>query len=152
MRSRCAALLCLVVGLAAGLRRAGSENPASSAVYHWFAGRFIRYAGPLTVHDLPVDAHHLAAPRPVFISAGSPNVEGTWVDARGMFLAGVHAGPVYELLGRRGLGTDVFLPMETGLTGGEIAFRHHAGGYTTGPNWPAFLDGAVRYLGAEAAR
>ncbi|MDR9409776.1 MAG: hypothetical protein RI573_13120, partial [Balneolaceae bacterium] len=56
------------------------ENLASSAEYHWFSGNFIKYAGPKSVHDLPVDAHMLVAlcaPRPVFISSGAPDVEGT---------------------------------------------------------------------------
>ncbi len=72
------------------------------AEYHWFAGNFIKYAGPLTKNDLPVDAHELVAlcaPRPVFISSGSASVEGQWVDAKGMFLGGMHAGPVYRLFG-----------------------------------------------------
>jgi lysophospholipase L1-like esterase len=130
------------------------ENLASSGEYHWFAGNFIQYAGPLTANDLPVDAHELialCAPRPVFISVGSPTVEGQWIDARGMFLAGVHAGPVYELLGHRGLGTSTMPPMETGLVDGEIAFRQHSGGHTTGPNWPAFLAYARRYVGVGDA-
>src|SRR5690606_8628070 len=99
------------------------ENLASSAEYHWFAGNFIKYAGPLTVDDLPVDAHQLvalAAPRPVFISVGSPHVEGQLVDGRGMFLAGVHAGPVYRLLGKKDLGTDQMPPIESGLTDGDV--------------------------------
>ncbi len=33
------------------------ENLASSGEYHWFAGNFIKYVGPLTPNDLPVDAH-----------------------------------------------------------------------------------------------
>ena len=80
------------------------ENVAGSGEYHWMAGNFIKYAGPLTPNDLPVDCHELVAlcaPRPVFISTGSLAVEGGWVDAKGMFLAGVGAGPVYRLLGRR---------------------------------------------------
>ena len=55
------------------------ENLASSGEYHWFAGNFVKYAGPLTPRDLPVDAHELialCAPRPVFLSCGSPTVEG----------------------------------------------------------------------------
>ncbi|WP_019986659.1 hypothetical protein [Rudanella lutea] len=126
------------------------ENVASSAEYHWMAGNFIKYAGPLTPNDLPVDAHELVAlcaPRPVFISSGSPTVEGQWIDAKGMFLGGAYAGPVYELLGKKGLGTDVFPPLETALIDGDIAFRQHSGGHTTGPNWPAFLAFADRYLG-----
>lgn len=125
------------------------ENLASSGEYHWFAPNFIKYAGPLTPNDLPVDAHELVAlcaPRPVFISSGSPQVEGNWVDAKGMFLGGVYAGPVYKLLGKKDLGTMEMPPIETGLTDGDIAFRQHSGGHTTGPNWPAFITFASRYL------
>ena len=125
------------------------ENVASSAEYHWMAGNFLKYAGPLTPNDLPVDSHELialCAPRPVFISSGSQQVEGGWVDARGMFLAAVGAGPVYRLLGKKDLGTADFPPMETALTDGDIAFRQHSGGHSTGPNWPTFLAFATRYI------
>jgi hypothetical protein len=126
------------------------ENVAGAGEYHWMAGNFLKYAGPLTPNDLPVDAHELialCAPRPVFISSGSPKVEGGWVDAHGMFLAAAAAGPVYRLLGKKDLGTAEMPPMETALIGGDIAFREHSGGHTTGPNWPAFLEFASRYLG-----
>jgi hypothetical protein len=125
------------------------ENIASSSEYHWMAGNFIKYAGPLTANDLPVDAHELVAlcaPRPVFISCGSPKVEGNWLDDKGMFLGGVYAGPVYELLGKKGLGTTEMPPMGTALMDGEIAFRQHFGGHTTGPNWPYFLEYASKYI------
>ncbi|HEX3146827.1 MAG TPA: hypothetical protein VHR66_01925 [Gemmataceae bacterium] len=125
------------------------ENVAGSGEYHWMAGNYIKYAGPLTAKDLPVDAHELVAlcaPRPVFISVGSLQVEGGWVDARGMFMAGVGAEPVYKLFGKKGLGTAEFPMQETALIDGEIAFRQHAGGHTTGPNWPTFLKFADRYL------
>ncbi len=125
------------------------ENLASSYGYHWFAGNFIKYAGPLTTNDLPVDAHSLVAlcaTRPVFISSGSLEVEGGWVDAKGMFLGGAYASPVYELLGKKGLGTYEFPPIETALVDGEIAFRQHKGGHTTGPNWSTFLMYADKYI------
>ena len=125
------------------------ENLCSSAEYHWFAGNFIKYAGPLTPNDMPVDAHELialCAPRPVFISSGSPKNEGQWVDAKGMFLGAVYAGPVYTLLGKKDLGTLEFPPIETSLTDGDIAFRQHSGGHTTGPNWPTFIIYAGKYL------
>jgi len=125
------------------------ENIASTAEHHWMAGNFLKYAGPLTPNDLPVDAHELiamCAPRPVFISSGSQQVEGGWVDAKGMFLGAVGAGPVYKLLGKKDLGTSEFPPMETALVDGDIAFRQHAGGHTTGPNWPTFLTFACRYI------
>jgi hypothetical protein len=125
------------------------ENIAGEGEYHWMAGNYIKYAGPLTAKDLPVDSHELialCAPRPVFISVGSPQVEGNWVDDRGQFMAAVAAGPVYRLLGKRDLGVSEMPPMETPLIDGEIAFRQHSGGHTTGPNWPTFLQYASRYL------
>ena len=128
------------------------ENLASSGEYHWFAGNFVRYAGPLTPNDLPVDAHELialCAPRPVFISCGSPQVEGNWVDSRGQFLAAVAAGPVYRLLGKKDFGKTEMPPIETALIEGDLAFRQHAGGHTTGPNWPTFLSFAGRYFDAS---
>ena len=95
------------------------ENLASSSEYHWMAGNFLKYAGPFDPSDLPVDAHELVAlcaPRPVFIGSGSQQVEGGWVDAKGMFLGAVGAGPVYELLGKHGLGTSELPAIETALS------------------------------------
>jgi hypothetical protein len=73
------------------------------------------------------------------------------VDAKGMFLAVVAAGPVYTLLGKQDLGTSDFPPIETPLIHGDVAFRQHSGGHTPGPNWPTFLEFASRYL-SEPAR
>ena len=124
------------------------ENVAGSSEYHWMAGNFLKYAGPLTWDDLPIDAHELVAlcaPRPVFISSGSSNGDA-WVDAKGMFLAAAGAGPVYKLLEKKDMGTTEFPPIETALIEGDVAFRQHSGGHTTGPNWPTFLTFAQRYL------
>ena len=130
-------------------RNAGEivENVASSGEYHWMAGNFIKYAGPLTWNDMPVDSHELiamCAPRPVFISSG--NIGDGWVDARGMFMAAVAAGPIYKLLGKKDLGTTEFPTVETGLMDGEISFRQHNAGHTPVPNWPTFLEFASRYF------
>jgi (4-O-methyl)-D-glucuronate---lignin esterase len=124
------------------------ENVAGSGEYHWMAGNYIKYAGPLNAGDMPVDAHELialAAPRPLFVSAGAQQGDG-WVDARGMFMATVAAGPVYRLLGKRDLGTREFPPIETALVDGDLAYRQHSSGHTPGPNWPTFLDFAARYF------
>ena len=138
-------------GAALHRRRIGEllENVAGSGEYHWMAGNYIKYAGPLTAKDLPVDSHELialAAPRPLFIGAGNPAQGDAWVDPRGMFMATVAASPVYRLLGKRALDTTEFPPIETPLTTGELAYRQHAGGHTSGPNWPTFLDFAARYF------
>lgn len=128
----------------------------SVSLFHWFDGYFLRYGGPENAGDLPVDAHELialCAPRPVFIGGGSdvgdgyvnPNGDG-WADTKGMFLAEVAAGPVYRLLGAKGLGTKVFPPMKTALISGDLGFRQQPGGHTPKPNWPYFLDFASHYF------
>ncbi len=125
----------------------GMGNLASDELY-WMAGNFLKYDGPLTVNDLPVDANELVAmcaPRPVFISGGATQGDG-WVDAKGMFLAAAGANPVYHLLGASGLETDKFPPIRTALTSGALAFRQHDQGHTPAPNWPYFLDWAQRWL------
>jgi hypothetical protein len=125
------------------------ENLTRLGGYHWMAGNFLKYGGPLTRNDLPVDAHDLialCAPRPIFISAGSPDAGDAWVDARGSFLSAVAAGGVYRLLGAKDLGTTVYPPMLTEIDPGEVAFRQHDQGHTPNPNWPYFLDFAQREL------
>jgi hypothetical protein len=123
------------------------ENVAGTGEYHWMAGNFIKYAGPLNWGDMPVDAHELlalCAPRPIFVSGGQKG-DG-WVDARGMFMAAAAAGPVYRLLGKKDMGTTEFPPVETSLTDGGLAFRQHSGGHTDVPNWPYFIEFASRYF------
>ena len=130
------------------------ENVASANEYHWMAGNFLKYAGPLKWSDLPVDSHELVAlcaPRPVFLSAGNavdPAVDignsDAWVDAKGTFLAGIGAGPVYRLLGKNDLGATEFPAIETGLMEGDVTFRQHSSGHTPAPNWPVFLKFAER--------
>lgn len=130
------------------------ENVAAESEYHWMAGNFLKYAGPLKWSDLPVDSHELVAlcaPRPVFLSAGNlvdPAIDighsDAWVDAKGTFLAGVGAGPVYRLLGKKDLGTTTFPAIETGIMTGDLTFRQHSAGHTPNPNWPYFIAFAER--------
>jgi hypothetical protein len=131
------------------------ENLAGTGEYHWMAGNFLKYAGPLGWDDLPVDAHALialAAPRPLLIGSGTAEAGDAWVDPRGMFMAAAAASPVYDLLGADGLPTDEMPPVGVGLTDGALAWRQHAGGHTSGPNWGAYLAFAARYLDAGPSR
>jgi len=124
------------------------ENVAGTGEYHWMAGNFLKYAGPLTPKDLPVDSHELialCAPRPVFIGGGATQGDG-WVDAKGTFKATVAAGPVYRLWRKKDLGTAAFPPIGTALIDGDIAYRQHEDGHSPAPNWPVFLKFASRYL------
>jgi hypothetical protein len=130
------------------------ENVAGIDEYHWMAGNFLKYAGPLNWNDLPVDSHELiamCAPRPVFLSAGKGGYDAepggdSWVDAKGTFLAGAGAGPVYRLLGKKDLGATEYPPIETLIATGDIAFRQHSSGHTDQPNWPYFIDFASKHM------
>ena len=132
----------------------------SVSLYHWFDGNFLRYGGPKNAGDLPVDAHELialCAPRPVFIGGGADVGDGyanpkgdAWADTKGMFLAEVAAGPVYRLLGAKGLGTTLYPPAETTLIRGDLGFRQHPFGHTPQPNWQYFLDFASHYFLPES--
>src|SRR5690606_31099688 len=91
------------------------ENLTAPNEYHWMAGNFLKYGtaesrfGEMTPGDLPVDSHQLlalVAPRLALISYGVPERgDAHWLDHQGSYMAGVAAGPVYKLLGARGLGT-----------------------------------------------
>lgn len=134
------------------------ENLTGSGEYHWMAGSFLKYGGPLAPCDLPVDAHELialCAPRPTFISYGASTgrgAEGTWVDQKGSFMAAAAAGPAYRLLGKKDLGTTEMPPVGTALVDGELAWRMHSGGHTTAPNIDTFVAWASRYLKAPPAK
>ncbi len=124
-------------------------NLAAGGEYHWFAGNFLRYAGPRTPADLPIDAHMLialAAPRPIFIGAGTVASGDGWVDPKGSFLAAAAASPVWQLLGRKGLMADEFPQVLMPITSGDIAFRQHHGGHSNRDNWPVFIAFASRHL------
>jgi hypothetical protein len=130
------------------------ENVAGASEFHWMAGNFLKYAGPLTPNDLPVDAHELialCAPRPVFVGGGAAGGGDGWADARGTFVAELAAGPVYVLLGKKGLGTTEFPPVGTALIDGDLGFRQHPGGHTPAPNWPTYIMFASRYFSAASA-
>jgi hypothetical protein len=123
------------------------ENLASSGEYHWFSPNFLKYAGPLTPRDLPVDAHMLialAAPRPLFIGAGTVEHGDGWVDPRGSFEAAQAASAAYRLLGVEGLVAPSYPATGELRAKGRIAFRQHEDGHSNTPNWPDFLAFAAR--------
>jgi hypothetical protein len=128
------------------------DNVAGSGEYHGMAGNFLKYAGHW--NDLPVDSHELialCAPRPVMITGGIAAAGDGWVDAKGMFMAAVGAGPVYKLLGKRDLGATEMPPVDTALIDGDVAFRQHNGGHSDAFDWPTFIKFAGRYFKSPAA-
>jgi hypothetical protein len=152
------------------------ESLAAPSEYHWMTPNFIKYAGPLTVDDLPADTHQfiaLVAPRPIFVSGGEyvefndnshPGSRWSgesWQDTPGTFMATAGASPVWKLLGKKPLSnTKLGLifdnvpdplkakmpPPLTPLIGGDVAFRQHDQGHTDAPNWSTFLEFCGHYF------
>ena len=78
----------------------------------------------------------LIAPRPVLLQTGDKDF---WSDPKGEFLAAVAAGPVYRLLGKRGLDTDQMPPAGVPILH-TVGYFMHAGGHGTIPSdWDQFL-------------
>jgi hypothetical protein len=140
------------------------ENLTGTGEYHWMCGNFLKYGAKeftdsskkeMNASNLPVDSHQLialCAPRPCFISYGIEPGDPKWVDAPGSYRAGILASKVYAVLGKKGYGEDAKdwvhepLPPVGTLKGGDLAFRQHEGGHTSGPNIPTFFEWVGNYI------
>jgi hypothetical protein len=115
-----------------------------------FCDNYCKYGRHVT--DLPVDTHELiglVAPRPIYLATASLDLHS---DPRGEFDAAVAAGPIYRLLGKQDLGTDVMPPVDTPIMLGDIGFHCRAGRHeVTAWDWKQILAFADRKF-ASAGR
>ncbi len=123
--------------------------------YGWqFAGNLQNWVGKW--NELPIDQHllvALSAPRPVYVNGG---LTDQWSDPKGEFLSMAAAGPVYELLGGKGMGVTEVPPLDQPVISGDLGFHYHSGGHQAVPaDWTAYLQFAKRHFettsGATAA-
>jgi hypothetical protein len=132
---------CSGEGGAALSRRNYGETVAHLTAPSRFPYQFCANYGKFAEHvdRMPVDANlliALMAPRPVLLQTGDKDF---WSDPKGEFLAAVAAGPVFQLLGKQGLGTDQMPAVGTGIFH-TIGYYEHIGGHGTIPtDWDQYL-------------
>jgi hypothetical protein len=114
-----------------------------------FAANYAKYGG--FPDNAPMDANlliALIAPRPLLLQTGSTD---NWSDPRGEFLAEVAAGPVYKLLGKQDLGTDVW-PAARQPIFHDLSYYMHDGGHGMVPSdWAIYVDFLKKNLHPDAS-
>lgn len=120
---------------------------APSRYPYQFAANYAKYAGfPDTA---PFDANMLLAliaPRPVLLQTGDKDY---WSDPKGEFLAAVAAGPVYKLLGKDPLDSDLW-PAAGQPILHDIGYSMHEGGHGMVPSdWGIYLEFMKMHLHPE---
>lgn len=115
---------------------------------HWFCDTYKTFNG--REDELPVDQHELLAlisPRLLYVASA---IEDKWSDPQNEFLAAVRASPVYELLGRPGLGAKEFPKLDAPIQTGDIGYHVRSGKHNlTLYDWQRFMDFADKHWAAR---
>jgi len=120
---------------------------APSRYPYQFAANYAKYGG--FPDKAPMDANlliALIAPRPLLLQTGNTDY---WSDPKGEFLAAVAAGPVYKLLGKEDLGTDIW-PSAKQPIFHDLSYYMHDGGHGMVPSdWQIYIEFLKKALHPE---
>ena len=112
-----------------------------------FAANYAKWAG--FPDKAPMDANllvALVAPRPLLLQTGNTDF---WSDPKGEFLAAVSAGPVYKLLGKDPLDTEVWPGANEPILH-DLSYLMHDGGHGMVPSdWDVYVKFLKMHLHPE---
>jgi hypothetical protein len=104
---------------------------------HWFDGNYKKYSD--REDQMPFDSHmlmSLIAPRGLYVASAE---EDRWSDPKGEFLGAAEASKVWDLFGKKGIGT-MEMPALHQPVGQDVRYHMRAGKHdVTAYDWEQFL-------------
>ncbi len=115
---------------------------------HWFDGNFKKYSA--REDEMPFDSHmllSLIAPRGLYVASAEGD---QWSDPRGEFLGAANASPVWDLFGKKGIGTMAMPPLHQPV-GDNVRYHIRAGKHdVTAYDWEQYLKFAAAQWGGPS--
>ena len=114
---------------------------------HWFDGNFKKYNA--REDEMPFESHlllSLIAPRGLYVASAEGD---RWSDPKGEFLGAAHASPVWQLFGKKGIGT-MEMPGLHQPVGDNVRYHIRAGKHdVTEYDWEQYLKFAAAQWGRQ---
>jgi (4-O-methyl)-D-glucuronate---lignin esterase len=129
-------------GAAVSRRDYGERTKDLNARFpHWFDGNFKKYSA--REDEMPFDSHmllSLIAPRGLYVASAEGD---QWSDPKGEFLGAANASPVWQLFGKKGIGTTE-MPGLHQPVGDNVRYHVRAGKHdVTEYDWEQYLKFAA---------
>lgn len=133
-------------GSAIARRKVGETIKAINDQFpHWFNGIYKQYND--RENDLPVDQHMLVAlvaPRAVCVGSA---IDDYWADPHGEYLSLIHATPVFELYGLKGLKETQPVILDGHTIGDGLSYHIRSDGHgLTEKDWRCYMEAARTFL------
>lgn len=131
-------------GAALSKRKQGETVQRINTVFpHWFCDNYKKWND--REEELPFDQDQLIAlmaPRLVYVASAEKD---KWADLKGEFLAAQRAGAVYELFGKKGVGSKTMPEVGKPLHLGSVGYHVREGKHNLrSDDWGFFMDFADR--------